>query len=309
MTISTTHSDNKHPADAYHALVSATRIAFITTCKGRLDHLRQSLPTWVAEAPDEIIVVDYRCPQQSGAWVETHYPTVKVVRVDDEEAFCLAKARNQGAARARSDWLCFIDADIQVVPGWVTWLHAHLDKRFFYRAGPAGKYRVKETYGTFLCTRSAFERSEGYDEMFRGWGGEDVDLYSRLRHTCNLGQSDYPAAFVTPITHDDSLRLAHYDNKDMVQHRLTSRLYLEAKKLLMSTSGQLQQPALDERQAIMQHVRHSVGKWAADKSRPLPTINLNFNTRKLLRGNIRVLQQCKIALVVEDVPAPESEEP
>jgi len=66
--------------------------AFVTTCKGRLHHLQQTLPLIAAQAPDEIVVVDYGCPQNSGDWVEAHFPGVKVVRTTDDPGFCLPRA-------------------------------------------------------------------------------------------------------------------------------------------------------------------------------------------------------------------------
>src|SRR5690606_12453971 len=109
------------------------RIAFVTTCKNRLDHLRRTLPTWMAEDPDEIIVVDYGCPQGSGDWVRAHWPQVRVVRVDDDSGFCLSRARNLGAREVTADWICFIDADIVVREGWVTWMRRHLAEGHYYR--------------------------------------------------------------------------------------------------------------------------------------------------------------------------------
>src|SRR5574343_1128333 len=110
-----------------------TAFAFVTTCKGRLHHLQQTLPLIVAEAPDEIVVVDYGCPQGSGDWVEANYPQVKVVRVTDDDGFRLARARNLGAAACSAPWICFIDADIRVGSGFVAWMRANARQRHYYR--------------------------------------------------------------------------------------------------------------------------------------------------------------------------------
>lgn len=45
-------------------------LTFVTTCRGRLAHLRRSLPTFVAQPDAEVVVVDYDCPERSGEWVE-----------------------------------------------------------------------------------------------------------------------------------------------------------------------------------------------------------------------------------------------
>src|SRR5690554_1761579 len=155
-------------------------IAFVTTCKNRLDYLQRTLPQWMAEEPDEIIVVDYGCPQGAGDWVEANWPRVKVVRVDDDPGFCVARARNQGAAVAQAEWICFIDADVKVRPGWLEWMRANLREDGFYRAAPVDGVRTQETWGTVIVPRDAWRSVEGFDECFVGWGGEDADLYDRL---------------------------------------------------------------------------------------------------------------------------------
>ena len=44
----------------------APKFSIVTTCKGRLGNLKQSLPTFVAEAAAEVVVVDYDCPEGTG---------------------------------------------------------------------------------------------------------------------------------------------------------------------------------------------------------------------------------------------------
>jgi len=146
-------------------------IAFVTTSKGRLHHIQQTLPRIVRENPDQIIVVDYACPQGTGDWVANDYPQVQVVRVNGDPGFCLPLARNLGSQTVRADWIFFIDADILVQPGLVNWLRANLKSGGFYRAGRIGGKRDLETYGSFVCAREDFERIGRYDEAFRGWGG------------------------------------------------------------------------------------------------------------------------------------------
>ena len=38
-------------------------ITFITTCRGRLAHLRETLPSFAAQPDAAVIVVDYRLPR------------------------------------------------------------------------------------------------------------------------------------------------------------------------------------------------------------------------------------------------------
>ena len=67
-------------------------ISVITTCKGRMHHLEEALPTWLAQEGGnyEIIVVDYGDPDKSADYVEElNDPRVRAVR-HEAEGFNLA---------------------------------------------------------------------------------------------------------------------------------------------------------------------------------------------------------------------------
>jgi len=221
-------------------------IAFVTTCKGRLHHLQESLPLMIAEQPDEIIVVDYGCPQKAGDWVETafpakQFPNIKVVRVTDDSGFSASRAHNVGAKAATTNWICFIDADICVQPGWMKWMRAELhDEKIFYRASmirKGWKPEVRGTYGTVIVSRTAFQHVDGYDEVFRSWGGEDTDFYNRLCAT-GIREADYPQAFIKCIPNTDAERTAFYEEKNINTSLLVARHYMAAKNSFNRLDGQ-----------------------------------------------------------------------
>jgi glycosyltransferase involved in cell wall biosynthesis len=211
-------------------------IAFVTTCKGRLHHIKQTLPTLVALKPAEIIVVDYSCPDGTADWVEANYPEVRVVRVNDDPGFCLPRARNMGAAHSSAPWLCFIDADILVEREWLGWMEKHLKPSRFYRPSLLNGAQLQEVAGTFLCTREAFETCKGYDEAFRGWGGEDIDLYTRLPLEAGAQLDYYPNEFVKPISHADDERTTFHAIKNIRIQSLINGCYVKVKRHLLENS-------------------------------------------------------------------------
>jgi len=225
----------------------------------------------VAESPAEIVVVDYGCPQGVGDWVTENYPAVTVVRVDDDPGFCLPRARNLGAQKTISPWLCFIDADVKVTPGWTQWMADNLESGSFYRASKIDGERIRDTWGTVLCSRKGFIDIGGYDEAFRGWGGEDDDLYDRLK-LARYAESDYPSGFVAAIHHDDEERTLFHEIKEKELHHFVNRFYLEAKLDLMKIIGR--ELPLAERLAIMEKIRSEITAWSLDKS----NINAGFTT-------------------------------
>lgn len=194
----------------------ANSLCFIVTCKGRLEHLKQTLPLLDQVANTQCVVVDYACPQNSGLWVQLNFPDVQVEFVTDDTEFCLSRARNIGAAAATTPWLCFIDADICINPGFAAWLQQPRKANGIYRAEPV----ELPMWGSMICRTEAFLAVGGYDEVIRGWGGEDDDLYLRMRDAGNI-DIGFPAELLQPIAHADELRTRFYPIKDhALQHRI-----------------------------------------------------------------------------------------
>lgn len=274
-----------------------TAISFVTTCKGRLHHLQQTLPAIVAEAPDEIVVVDYACPQGSGDWVEANFPNVKVVRVEDDPGFCLPRARNVGARHSTSPWIVFIDADVMVSPGLLEWLRRHIQPWSFFRASPVNGVRDKETWGTAVCSREAFEYIGGYDEVFRGWGGEDADLYYRLNQA-GLGERPYPAGFVRAIPHDDAERVTFHRVKDKQRQQIINQFYAAAKRQALMVLGRETLLPFNERQLLMERITNVISQWNEGDSGPDPTITVNVKGVTLLHKPFKIHKSCSLTLTL-----------
>ncbi|UVE18086.1 glycosyltransferase family 2 protein [Pseudomonas sp. LS44] len=254
-------------------------IAFITTCKGRLHHIKQTLATIAAESPAEIILVDYACPDNTGDWVEENFPEVKVIRVNDDPGFCLPRARNIGAANSSAPWLCFIDADIRISSGWLEWMQQNLNTDCFYLVGPAADKQLEEAAGTVICTRAAFEGVGGYDEVFRGWGGEDTDLYTRLAERVNARAEHYPAQFVNPISHADDERTTFHAIKNVKLQSLINRCYIRTKAHLY-TNGVRDIP-FETRQHLLQTISDSL----THSPSPPKTFTIRLHASNLVTGD------------------------
>ena len=200
-------------------------------------------------------------PIASGDWVEANFPKSKSCDPPRAPRFELARARNLGAARVRSPWICFIDADTRV------------DADFCERLKPllgAGASTSAESrnrnLGHGLCAKADFERIGGYDEVIQGWGKEDEDFYARLliagvrygtlpRQTCS-----------TAISHADGERVAHYDVKDRWLSESINHVYCRAKIDLMLL--QHTPLALDVRKELYAQV-HAAVMTARESGKPV----------------------------------------
>jgi len=227
------------------------RLTWITTCKGRLEHLKQTLPRVVDQPDLAWVVVDFSCPDGTADWVRTHHPQVTIVEAAGEPGFSAPRARNLGAAAARTEWLGFFDADVLLAADFSAALLPLLRPGCFFRPTPV----TPPTWGSVICHAHDFAAVGGYDEAMVGWGGEDDDLYARLL-LGGLKAQGFPASFVGAIEHDDAARVRFYEVKNRaVQHRI-NMLYLHAKLDLMRLLGQ--PLGLDARRMLFDQTRRSV---------------------------------------------------
>lgn len=217
-------------------------VSFVTVCKGRLSHIKETLPKLMQESPEEIIFVDYACPENSGDYVNKNFPGVKVIKVMDDDGFCLPRGRNIGAAQATSEFICFMDADINVRAGFVDWIRWSANLNSFYRhEKQLDGERDKETWGTFIVARNDFNLIGGFDEVFRGWGGEDDDIYMRLK-MAEVQENEYPNNLVTAITHGDEFRTSFHQVKSKNLQTVLNLIYLDLKKIMLRSSSSINRP-------------------------------------------------------------------
>ena len=213
------------------------KFSIITTCKGRLAHLRESLPRSTAQADCETVVVDVVCPDGTAAAVARDFPTARVVQLQDNGAFLnVARARNRGAAAAGGEWLIFLDADIVVAEDFVTRLQPLLKRGTIFRFGPS-KGRVKGTNGSCILHRDDFAVAGGYDEAMECYGGEDNDFYFRLE-LLGLETEMLDLALIDAVVvHDDAARVRFTRYGSKIRHQRVNSAYIIVKGTLLRQLG------------------------------------------------------------------------
>ena len=225
--------------------------SIITTCKGRLDHLKRSLPRMVEQNEAEVIVVDYSCPEGTADYVEKHFPSVRVVRVEGEVGFSNWRARNRGAAEASSNVLIFCDADTILAEGAVKEISATLPpKRYGYFSRQAtlrfNKSRIRigdnQLRGFHVIPAPAFRALGGYDEVLEGYAaGGDTDLEERLALRGIRGFELGDGIVEDAIEHGHETRFTYHRDPISISYA-AGILYRRAKLALLRT---VQQPNLN----------------------------------------------------------------
>lgn len=224
------------------------RYSIITTCKGRLHNLVQTLPGFLRQNHTEVIVVDYDCPDGTAAYVARVHPAARLVAVKNQTRFNTAHARNLGAAQARGEILIFLDADVVIDEHFVATIGRQLPARAFARFGASAQNSLR---GCCVLPRGDFETVGGYEELLTGYEGEDLELYMRLRL---LGLKELilaPDAVVRVIEQSTEER-ERYRAPNLKMQFLRGQLYALAKEMVMTELGTpvldlaLRQKLLDE---------------------------------------------------------------
>jgi glycosyltransferase involved in cell wall biosynthesis len=213
------------------------RVSIITTCKGRLRHLRHSLPSFLAQPDSEVIVVDYDCPDNTAGVCAREFPAAHVVKVYDAPRFKTSRARNLGAVEARGEWIAFFDADIMMAPDFIRRLAPALDARgTFHRFFPTD-VRTNSACGSCVVRQEDYRAVDRYDEVMLGYGGEDQDLYFRLELSGVKGQAMDFNMLAEIIQHGDQerVRFAVYDT--VVRHQQVNDVYYLVKHSLLRHLG------------------------------------------------------------------------
>jgi hypothetical protein len=173
-------------------------------------------------------LVDYSCPEQAGAWFERAFRQqiesgrASVVRVGGCTQFHKSAALNVGARHAierGAQYLCFVDADTILRPGFDSWLFSHLAPSRFVIAGTRSNgFDVDCLMGVLALSTEAFTKSGGFDPMIEGWGAEDIELRLKLHLQLGLPYERIPLRFLSYIEHGDALRDENYALPKGVSH-------------------------------------------------------------------------------------------
>jgi len=235
------------------------RFSIITTCKGRLSHLKRSLPRFLEQRDSEVIVVDYDCPDGTAVYVRRTHPTAKVVAVADAPVFNISHARNLGAEVASGDWLVFLDADVVPAPDMlkrvteVLKADATKPKRRYYRIDSDSLSLV----GSCVVRRADFVAVQGYDRVIDGYGGEDNEFYARLERI-KRARSDLDGNLIeTCLQHSEEARVRFFKRKSIIGSIRINAAYRVVKHGLLQQLGVPELPE-ETRRALYVHVRKAV---------------------------------------------------
>lgn len=193
------------------------KVIAVSTCKGRLAHVKQTSKSFLKCTPEnfQYLLVDYGCPDHTGDWVTTNLGNTgrahSLILKPKDDLFHKSISLNTGIRYAidtlGANYIIHIDADTIVKNGFADQI-LPLHKKEFVILQPSEA--TKDLTGLIVFHKNMFEASGGFDESFQGWGGEDIDFRLRLYAQYGYMYKTISKDFLSVIKHDDSLRVKFY---------------------------------------------------------------------------------------------------
>lgn len=229
-------------------------ISQITTVKGRYSAVKRNLKRWVDSGIDELVIVDYACPERTVERLlvdpETKRlatdPRVTLVVVPKSivgEFFSLGRARNIGAVAAKHEIFFFLDADAWATARCVEDIRekmhsdtgvppnilvtSHKVYAPMTEQSPLPATFAKD--GQCVIRNHTFHANlHGYVEKHASWGGESYDIYQRaFNQNERFGLLEHQSIIVSDL--DDHLRDQFSQKK--IKNDLTSAFQTSIKRL------------------------------------------------------------------------------
>ena len=202
------------------------KISFCTTCKGRLEHLQQTLPQNIADNRDypnvEFVVVDYNSNDGMQDWIKENFQKemesglLKYVRTDEPEYWQMSHAKNMSHRMATGDVLVNLDADNFTGKNAASWLNDQFKEDPNIVLRPSRETTKIPGWsgsaaGRIAITKENFDTIRGYDEEIKGWGKED-SRFIDCTHRLGLKWQDIPIELLGgAIMQPYEEKIANYD--------------------------------------------------------------------------------------------------
>lgn len=197
---------------------------FVTTCKGRAEHVKKTLPQNLAGNPQaKFVLLDYGSGDDLRPYLfESHRGDIEsgrlvVYRTEQEGPFRMAHAKNMAhrcGLLEGASVLVNLDADNFAKPGFTDYVTEQFrnDRMIFLWAGKIkgqGK-RLRGCSGRIAVTSNAFLESGGYDETkYATWGPDDKDITWRLQRL-GYAPREIEKCYLEAVPHTDGLRFKEY---------------------------------------------------------------------------------------------------
>lgn len=206
-------------------MLDGVRIALVTTCKGRAQHIKQTLAQNLADNaayPNVVFVLlDYGSQDDLKSYVaHAHRADIVDGRLvyysfPQADVFRMAHAKNMAHRLGMlegGELIVNLDADNLTGPNFAIWLAVQYKKHgagTFWWGKMIPGVLPRGISGRIVVPRAAFVNAGGYDERFETWSHDDKDFNGRLRALGYVAREIEPR-FLRGVRHNDKMRFREY---------------------------------------------------------------------------------------------------
>ncbi len=172
-------------------------VTYCITCRNRLHHIRQTLMenivhNGVGHEYVEFLLLDYNSNDGLAEWIKEEFQSyidkniLVYYRTNEPQYYLRCHSRNMAFRLASGSIVCNLDADNYLGEGFSRFLIDSFKNEgdFFYTP----RYLLGDAIGRLCVKKEDFLAVRGYNEDFKGYGIEDIDIYSRLISDLGLKQ-------------------------------------------------------------------------------------------------------------------------
>lgn len=181
------------------------KLSVVTVSMNRTEYLVQSAAALAkCDTHHEHIIVDWSSMERVRREKLPDDDRIRLYRVNGEEEWCLSRAYNFGFSHAGGDVVLKMDSDVLLEPSFFyhnDWSVAGLianDKELGHV--PA----TPDLSGLFFASTDALRKVGGFHEWMKGWGGDEIDLFARIRALTRYQRLNLDS--VDTIKHEDAER-------------------------------------------------------------------------------------------------------
>lgn len=231
------------------------KISFCITCKNRLFHLSQTLPSNLINCQNynvEFVLLNYNSTDGLHEWAKDKLKfwedrgVLKYLITKKPKYFNPAHAKNIAHKNSSGDILCNLDCDNYVFSGFCDKIFYlfEKDKNIIYGGRGVDGWNNSGSCGRIAVHKKHFYSVNGYDENevneTGGWGFDDVNFRLRTLLHNNLKVTLSNSWDILCLNHSNFYRCLNHKEKNILKSRQISINYISniiSKKQYVANQG------------------------------------------------------------------------
>ena len=169
--------------------MKSKKIAFCITCMNRIEHIQATLLKNIQDnylVDDvEFVLLDYNSADGLSEWVAENFSEyikegiLTYYKTFTPTAYHRSHSRNMAFKLANAELVCNLDADNFLGEGFASFLIEQFEREEGIFC--SSNYHIRDVIGRICMRKKDFLQIRGYNEIFSGYGFEDVELTHRLK--------------------------------------------------------------------------------------------------------------------------------